>query len=75
MLGGLLPQHEYCTTQADYTIIPWDFKAMAALLEVDEMPRINVGLDTTPMPEITPEMQKSLNIVYGGDYRIWDLIT
>lgn len=75
MVGPLQPQSEYCKGSAKYIIIPWDFKEMANFIEVAEIPHANQGKNQKPLPDITPEMQYHLDLVYGADYRIWELIT
>ncbi len=71
--GVFLPQHEFCKCPDITTMVPWDFPRMSEILG-REIPRANKGKDRSPTPDITPEMQYHLNIVYGADYRIWESI-
>ena len=81
----MIPQSEYLCSPVRYEYIAWDFKAMADRLDI-ELPRINAAEqqwqqrgelegNAPTMPDITPEMQRNLQIIYAADYRIWDLIT
>ena len=80
----MIPQHEYLCSPVKYEYIAWDFKAMGERLGV-ELPHINSAGQkwqqrgepeghAPPMPDITPEMRYNLQIVYGADYRIWELV-
>jgi hypothetical protein len=75
LMGAFLPQTEYCKGRANYIFIPWDFKELANMLEVSSIGKINEGKNTEPMPDITPEIDYNLRLIYGADYRIWELIT
>jgi hypothetical protein len=85
MSATIIPQSEYLCSPVKYEYIAWDFKAMADRLGL-ELPRINSAGQkwqqrgepeghAPTMPDITPEMQRNLQIIYAADYRIWDLIT
>ena len=74
IMGPLCQQSEYCKSGVPYTLVPWDFEKMALLIGVGEIPHKNPGVDSTPMPDITPEMQYHLTLAYEDDYRIWEQI-
>jgi hypothetical protein len=73
MWGPLVPQVEYCLAAPGLTMVPWDFPRMNEIVGI-EIPHSNQGKDQSPVPDITPEMQYHLNLVYGADYRIWESI-
>jgi len=74
LLLTLIPQNEFCKGTAKHIMVPWDFERLANILTVPEILHSNPGKNPAPMPDITTEMQFHLNIIYGADYRIWELI-
>jgi len=71
--GVLTPQSEFTKGKAEHTRVPWDFGRMAEILDVEGFGHSNAST-TLAQPDITPEMQYHLNLVYGTDYRIWEQI-
>jgi len=72
MTATLIPQSEYLCSPVSYEFVAWDFKALGERLGF-EFPRINQMKVPLPMPDITPEMQRNLRILYGADYQLWEL--
>ena len=70
---SVAPQTEFLTSDVSYTLIPWDFAALGRLLHV-QFGHENKRQVSDEMPDITPEMQYHLNIIYGADYQLWDSI-
>ncbi len=71
----LIPQNEFCKGRAKHIMVPWDFERLAQILTVPAILHSNAGKDPRPMPDVTPEMQFHLDIVYGADYRLWEMLT
>jgi hypothetical protein len=57
----------------NYILIPWDFPRVSELLGI-ELGWLNKSVKDSALPDITPEMQYHLDLVYETDYQLWELI-
>lgn len=70
--GGLMRQTEYLCSPVEYTLVKWDFERLGEILGLT-LPHLNKGTNV-PKPDITPEMQYHLDLIYGADYKLWESI-
>lgn len=71
MSGALVSQVEHLCSSVEYIYVPWDFVQLEAILGC-ALGHRNASSELGPMPDVTPEMQQHLNLIYGEDYQLWE---